>query len=85
MTVGNQQKWDTVEGERSGVVWSFCEIPEGPVVASSPFDRLSLHLLLASQGFLPPFQFPPGDRRNPHGRSIALIRIKVDAVLSRIA
>ena len=46
-SVSNQQKWDTLEAERSGAGWRFSELPEGPVVASSLFDRLSLHLLPA--------------------------------------
>ena len=46
-TVSNQQKWDTVGAERSGAGWRSGELPEGPVVASSLFDRLSLHLLPA--------------------------------------
>ena len=45
--VSNQQKWDTVGAERSGAGWRSGELPEGPVVASSLFDRLSLHLLPA--------------------------------------
>ena len=45
--VSNQQKWDTLGAERSGAGWRFGELPEGPVVASSPFDGLSLHLLPA--------------------------------------
>ena len=52
--VSNQQKWASVEGERSGVIWRFGELPDGPVVASSPFDRLSLHLLLTLQDLLSP-------------------------------
>ena len=46
-TVSNQQKWDTLVGERSGAGWRSGELPEGPVVASSPFGGLSLHLLPA--------------------------------------
>ena len=46
-TVSNQQKWDTMEAERSGVGRGSGELPEGPVVASSLFHRLSLHLLSA--------------------------------------
>ena len=45
--VSNQQKWDTLEAERSGVGWRFAELPEGLVVAPSPLDRSSLHLLPA--------------------------------------
>ena len=45
--VSNQQKWDSVKGERTGVGWGSGELPEGPVVESSPLDRLSLHLLPA--------------------------------------
>ena len=45
--VSNQQKWDTVGAERSGAGWRSGELPEGPVVASSLFDRLSLHLLVS--------------------------------------
>ena len=44
MTVSNQQKWDTLGAERSGAGWRSGELPEGPVVASSPFGGLSLHL-----------------------------------------
>ena len=46
-SVSNQQKWDTLVGERSGAGWRSGELPEGPVVASSPFGGLSLHLLPA--------------------------------------
>ena len=47
-SVGNQQKWHTLRPERSGVGLGSCKLPEGPVVLSSPFDSLSLHLLPAS-------------------------------------
>ena len=47
VTVSNQQKWDTLGAERSGAGWRSGELPEGPVVASSPFGGLSLHLLPA--------------------------------------
>ena len=47
ITVSNQQKWDTLGAERSGAGWRSGELPEGPVVASSPFGGLSLHLLPA--------------------------------------
>ena len=47
LTVSNQQKWDTLGAERSGAGWRSGELPEGPVVASSPFGGLSLHLLPA--------------------------------------
>ena len=47
MGVSNQQKWDTLGAERSGAGWRSGEFPEGPVVASSPFGGLSLHLLPA--------------------------------------
>ena len=46
-SVSNQQKWDTLGAERSGAGWRSGELPEGPVVASSPFGGLSLHLLPA--------------------------------------
>ena len=46
-TVSNQQKWDTLGAERSGAGWRSGELPEGPVVASSPFGGLSLHILPA--------------------------------------
>ena len=45
--VSNQQKWDTLGAERSGAGWRSGELPEGPVVASSSFGGLSLHLLPA--------------------------------------
>ena len=45
--VSNQQKWDTLGAERSGAGWRSGELPEGTVVASSPFGGLSLHLLPA--------------------------------------
>ena len=45
--VGNQQKWDTLRPERSGVGWKSGELPEGPVIASSLFDGFGLHLLSA--------------------------------------
>ena len=45
--VSNQQKWDTLGAERSGAGWRSGELPKGPVVASSPFGGLSLHLLPA--------------------------------------
>ena len=44
-SVGNQQKWHTLEPERSGFGWRSGKLPECPVVASSPFYRLSLYLL----------------------------------------
>ena len=47
LIVSNQQKWDTLGAERSGAGWRSGELPEGPVVASSPFGGLSLHLLPA--------------------------------------
>ena len=47
LLVSNQQKWDTLGAERSGAGWRSGELPEGPVVASSPFGGLSLHLLPA--------------------------------------
>jgi hypothetical protein len=43
--VGNQQKWDISGPE---VLWLSrvgVELPEGPIVASSAFDGLGLHLL----------------------------------------
>ena len=42
--VGNQQKWHTLGPERSGVVLRSGELPEGPVVLSSPLDCLSPRL-----------------------------------------
>ena len=45
--VGNQQKWHTLEPERSWVGWRSGKLPECPVVASSPLDCLSLYLLPA--------------------------------------
>ena len=42
--VGNQQKWHTLRAERSGVGWMSGELPECPVVLSSPFDCLSFYL-----------------------------------------
>ena len=42
--VGNQHKWDSLGPERSGVGKSLGELPEVPVMKSSPVDRLSLHL-----------------------------------------
>ena len=47
LIVSNQQKWDRLGAERSGAGWRSGELPEGPVVASSPFGGLSLHLLPA--------------------------------------
>jgi hypothetical protein len=47
INVGNQHKWDSLGPERSGVGKSLGELPEGPVMKSSPIDRLSLHLLSA--------------------------------------
>ena len=44
VTVGNQQKWDTLGPERSRVRDRFGEFPECPVVKSSPIDSLGLHL-----------------------------------------
>ncbi len=44
LIVGNQHKWDSLGPERSGVWWSLGELPEGPVMKSSPNDGLSLHL-----------------------------------------
>ena len=45
--VSNQQKWDTLGAERSWAGWRSGELPDGPIVASPPFDGLSLHLLPA--------------------------------------
>ncbi len=45
MNVGNQQEWHTLVPERSEVGWRSGELPEDPVVLSSPFDCLSLYLL----------------------------------------
>ena len=45
--VGNQRKWDTLRPERSGVEWGSGELSEDPIVSSSPFDRLRLHLIPA--------------------------------------
>jgi hypothetical protein len=42
--VGNQHKWDSWGPERSGVWESLGELPEGPVMKSSPSDGLGLHL-----------------------------------------
>ena len=47
VSVSNQQKWDTLGAERSGAGWRSGELPDGPIVASPPFDGLSLHLLPA--------------------------------------
>ena len=47
-SVSNQQKWDTVRAERSGVGLRSRELPERPVVLSSPLDCLGLHFLPAS-------------------------------------
>ena len=38
VTVGNQHKWDSLGPERSGVGKSLGELPEGPVMKSSPID-----------------------------------------------
>ena len=43
--IHNQQNWDTLRPERSGVGLRSGKLPDGPVVASSPFDCLGLHLL----------------------------------------
>ncbi len=43
-TVGNQHKWDSLGPERSEVWKSLGELPEGPVMKSSPVDVLGLHL-----------------------------------------
>ena len=47
LPVSNQQKWDTLGAERSWAGWRSGELPDGPIVASPPFDGLSLHLLPA--------------------------------------
>ena len=54
LPVSNQHKWDTVIAERSGVRQRSGELPDGPVVASSPLDRKSLHLLSSFKDLLPP-------------------------------
>ena len=54
MTVGNQRKWDTLRPERLEIGRGLGELPEGLVVAPSPFDCVSLHLLPALQ-----YPFPP--------------------------
>ncbi len=46
--VGNQQNWDTLRPERSGVGLRSSQLPECPVVLSSPLDCLGLHFLPAS-------------------------------------
>ena len=43
-SVGNQHKWDSLGPERSDVWKSLGELPEGPVMKSSPIDGLGLHL-----------------------------------------
>ena len=45
--VGNQQNWDTLRAERSGVSWRSGKLLEGSIVASWSFNGLSLHLLPA--------------------------------------
>ena len=52
--VGNQRKWDTLRPERLEIGRGLGELPEGLVVAPSPFDCVSLHLLPALQ-----YPFPP--------------------------
>ena len=47
-SVGNQQKWDSVRPERSGAGLRSSQLPECPVVLSSPLDCLGLHLLPSS-------------------------------------
>ena len=54
MNVGNQRKWDTLRPERLEIGRGLGELPEGLVVAPSPFDCVSLHLLPALQ-----YPFPP--------------------------
>ncbi len=44
LIVGNQHKWDSLGPERSDVWKSLGELPEGPVMKSSPIDGLGLHL-----------------------------------------
>ena len=51
---GNQRKWDTLRPERLEIGRGLGELPEGLVVAPSPFDCVSLHLLPALQ-----YPFPP--------------------------
>ena len=46
--VGNQQNWDTLRPKRSGVGLRSSQLPECPVVLSSPLDCLGLHFLPAS-------------------------------------
>ena len=48
LSVGNQQNWDTLRPERSGVGLRSSQLPECPVVLSSPLDCLGLHFLPAS-------------------------------------
>ena len=48
LSVGNQQKWDSVRPERSGAGLRSSQLPERPVVLSSPLDCLGLHLLPSS-------------------------------------
>ena len=47
-SVGNQQNWDILRPERSGVGLRSSQLPECPVVLSSPLDCLGLHFLPAS-------------------------------------
>ena len=49
-SVGNQQKWHTLESERSGFGWRSGKFPECPVVASSPFYCLSMYLPSCTPG-----------------------------------
>ena len=64
-TVGNQQKWHALKPERSWVGWRSGELPEGPVVASSPFDCLGLHLPSPAQ-----YVFSPAPQ-HVRGRHVA--------------
>ena len=48
LIVGNQQNWDILRPERSGVGLRSSQLPECPVVLSSPLDCLGLHFLPAS-------------------------------------
>ena len=76
--VGNQQKWHTLKPERSWVGWRSGELPEGPVVASSPFDCLSLHLPSPAQYVFTPAPQHVGGRHVAQGLVITPVVVVAD-------
>ena len=76
--VGNQQKWHTLKPERSWVGWRSGELPEGPVMASSPFDCLGLHLPSPAQYVFSPAPQHVGGRHVAQGLVVTPVVVVAD-------